>query len=135
VPPPHYYEGSIRVRADGQGVVALAPDYGMHDTPHWAERFTVPVGALERLRAALLACRPLLAQATRQPTDDRHLGGPTQMLTVRFDNEWFTVSRRAAAAHPDLLALFDQVRRLAPTDLWEALQVRRAAYWNQNTNE
>ncbi|MBN2431125.1 MAG: hypothetical protein JXQ27_06595 [Acidobacteria bacterium] len=126
IPPPDYYEYTIRIGPGPHGVVLFRPDYPSHDPPEWAVPFDVTADELSALWAELAAAG-LLSGRSWPAREDHAVGGSLERVTVAQAGRPVTVPWRPA--EPERLApLYRFLRSLVPEPLWRDLRARHEAY-------
>ena len=121
LPPPHHYEYTIAVTAEGLGTIVFHPDYPEHGGPVWEERFQVSVPQLDELHALMLG-RGVFADAW-EPDPDPPVGGSLEWLEVTADGRRHLVPstlRRPEAVEP----VYRLIRALVPAPTWADLMAR-----------
>ena len=89
VPPPYYYEFTIRLGPGKQGSIEFLPDYPMHDPPMWTETFDLDEGDLNRLHA-LMAEKGVFTAGWTEVADPP-VGGSLEWMEVTVGEERFLV--------------------------------------------
>jgi len=126
IPPPDYYEYTIRIGPGPQGVVLFRPDYPSHDPPEWAVPFEVTTADQAALRQEL-ATAGLLSGRPWPSREDHAVGGGLERVTVTQAGRPVSVPWRPA--EPERLApLYHFLRSLVPEPLWRDLRARHEAY-------
>jgi len=114
VPPPHHFEYTIRVIADGRGVINYFLNYDY--TSVWTDSFSVPRDTLEKVYR-LMVKTGILTKAW--PEAGRHpIGGSTQWLEVVANKK--TVSIPAFPKDPgNIQEVYDAIKALVPQPVWD----------------
>ncbi len=123
VPPPHHFEYTIRVIADGRGAINYFPDYD--NTSVWTESLAVSKQALEgvyRLMTKTGVTTKAWPEAKRHP-----IGGSTQWLNVVANRK--TVMIPAFPKDPgNIQEVYDAVKALVPQPVWDKFSGLREEY-------
>jgi hypothetical protein len=123
MPPPHHYEYTIRVVADGRGAVNYFPSYDT--TPVWTESLAVSKSALEnvyRLMTKAGVTTKAWPEAKQHP-----IGGETQWLNVVANRK--TVMIPAFPRDPgNIQEVYDAIKSLVPQPVWDKLSGLREEY-------
>lgn len=125
MPPPYYYEYTIRIGPGTTGEIVFLPDYSIHQPPVWTERFPVEEAALDRLYALLLEKGILSrswAERERMP-----VGGSTEWLEVTAHGRQVKISSRIEDVEA-VAELYAAIRALVPAPIWQSLHARRAEF-------
>jgi len=123
VPPPHHYEYTIRVVADGRGAVNYFLNYD--DITVWTESLAVSKSALEEVYR-LMAKNGVTTKAW--PEAKRHpVGGETQWLNVVANRKTIMIPAfpKDAGGLPEV---YDAIRALVPQPVWDKLSGLREEY-------
>jgi len=125
MPPPHHYEYTIAVAADGSGTIVFCPDYPEEGVSSWEESFRVTASQLDELHR-------LMDEAgvfTRQwgSVEDAPVGGSLEWLEAVADGQTRLVPSTPRDPEP-LQPVYALIRRLVPADLWADLERRHQAY-------
>ncbi len=127
VPPPAYYEHTIRLAPNGEGEIVFYPDYPQHNPPVWTESFTLSHDELSGLHS-LIAKNKLLIRKWRPPAKPS-IGGSLESLRINAPDKQVSVpSRLNAKDAADLREVYDALRALVPQQIWDSLRARRQAF-------
>jgi hypothetical protein len=123
VPPPHHFEYTIRVIADGRGVINYFLNYD--NTSVWTESLAVSKDTLEKVYR-LMTKTGVTTKAW--PEAGRHpVGGSTQWLKVVADKK--TVSIPAFPRDPGAIQeVYDAIKALVPQPVWDKFSGLREEY-------
>jgi hypothetical protein len=126
VPPPDYYEYTIRLEPGSRGVMRFRPDYPQHDPPEWEAVFDLDETQLGLL-LQMIRATGLLAGRDWPRREDGAVGGPLERLKVTLGGRWYIIP--AQPAEPERLAeLYRFIRSLVPESVRREFHARHAAY-------
>ncbi len=127
LPPPYHYEYTLRLQADGQGEMAMTPDYPGTDVPTWREPFSLSQPELGQLYATLLKAGLFSTPWAEQ--GEPPIGGSTQTLEVQAGGRRITLPTFPVAEQRAQVELMvAAVQAVVPPELSSDLQARREAY-------
>ncbi len=123
MPPPHHFEFTIRVTADGRGAVNYFPSYD--NTSVWTESLAVSKQDLEKVYR-LMVKTGVVTKAW--PEAKRHpIGGSTQWLNVVANRK--TIMIPAFPKDPGgLQEVYDAIHALVPQTVWDKFSGLREEY-------
>jgi hypothetical protein len=123
MPPPHHFEYTIRVIADGRGAINYFPDYD--NTSVWTESLAVSKEALEKV-CQLMVKTGVTTKAW--PEAKRHpIGGSTQWLNVVANRK--TIMIPAFPRDPgNIQKVYDAIKALVPQPVWDKFSGLREEY-------
>jgi hypothetical protein len=126
IPPPYHYEYDIRLGPGVAGEIVFTPDYPGRDTPVWTEPLTISEEQFAKLYA--LMADDVLAREWRKMKQPP-VGGSLEWLEVTAGGKQVTVpsfpQKRDAAP---LRAIYDTLRAIVPSELWDSLMARLAKH-------
>ena len=125
LPPPHHYEYTITVDADGSGTIVFYPDYPEEGVEPWEEGFRVTASQLGELHRTMDEA-DILAREWAS-VEDPPVGGSLEWLEVAAGGRTHRVPSTPREPEP-LQPVYAAIRRLVPADLWADLERRRRAY-------
>jgi len=116
VPPPYYYEYSVKVDTNGSGVVELLPDYPMHHPVPRTVEINVGHSTLECLYMEMTKVE--LFEKECRVVDSDWVGGSLSSLVVRaWGKEYKVPSFISSADTRRLEPLFLAIRGLIPSQI------------------
>jgi len=123
MPPPHHFEYTIRVIADGRGAINYFPD--CDNTSVWTESLAVSKEALEKV-CQLMVKTGVTTKAW--PEAKRHpIGGSTQWLNVVANRK--TIMIPAFPRDPgNIQKVYDAIKALVPQPVWDKFSGLREEY-------
>jgi hypothetical protein len=123
MPPPHHFEYTIRVIADGRGAINYFPSYD--NTSVWTESLAVSKDTLEKVYRLMVKTGVTIKawpEAKRHP-----IGGSTQWLNVVANKK--TVMIPAFPEKPGgLQEVYDAIKSLVPQPVWDKFSGLREEY-------
>ena len=125
LPPPHHYEYTISLAADGRGTIVFYPDYPSEGVEPWEETFRVTDSRLDELHR-LMDEAGIFAREW-ESIEDAPVGGSLEWLEVVADGQVWLVPSTPRDPEP-LQPVYAFVRRLVPAGLWADLERRRRTY-------
>lgn len=130
IPPPHYFEHTIRIGPGPEGALEMTAGYPGPGTPVWNERFPLGPEHLDWLYDALAGQGLFSQQWPARP--DVPVGGGSLVLRAVANGQQFTLPPYLGPAQePAAAAMRGAVRALLPPGLWETVNARREAYVHQ----
>ena len=127
LPPPHYWEYSIRLGPGPEGRMEVTPGYPSPHVPRWSQRFELYAIQLDSLFQVLV--EQGLFDAGIAPASEVPVGSDSQMLVVTANGREYHVPAFAAPAQEAAAALLRAaVVALAPRLIRDTLRARRDAY-------
>ena len=129
VPPPYYYEYTIRVYPGLKGEIEFQPDYDPNSPPVWNRNFTLTPDDLAPI-VTMLEKNQLLNERRLQ-SKEPFVGGAIEYAEINYCGRNIYLNRQGAA---DLANIVDQVFRsfksLVPDSIWLELNTLREEYIN-----
>ncbi len=122
VPPPHYYEYSIKIGPRLDGVINFYPDYPQHDLPVWVEHFTVSDDTLLALYQ-LMVERNLLRQNWTE-IQDAPVGGSLEWLDITADGVEYKIPSMIEESS-EIEMVSEVIRSHVPIEIWKKLISQR----------
>ena len=122
VPPPHYYEYSIRIGPGLNGVIDFYPDYPQHDLPAWVEHFVVDAEALGSLYTLMIEgdiFRPSWTAIENAP-----VGGSLEWLDISVGGADYKIPSMIEESS-QLEQIFEALRNIVPIEIWKKLFAQR----------
>jgi hypothetical protein len=127
LPPPYYYQFNIRVGPNLSGVIELQPDYDFNSPPIWHESFTLDEQTAKKLLELLEQTKAF--QTKWQETVEPTVGGSLESAEIAYCGQHIRISNQAAPEQAKIASqIFEAVRAVAPTRIWNDLMVRRQEY-------
>lgn len=125
VPPPHYYEYSIKFGAGLIGTINFYPDYPQHDLPAWIEQFAVTADAHAALYL-LMTERDLFRQNWTE-IQDAPVGGSLEWLDITADGVEYKIPSMIEES-PEIESIYEAIRSLVPVEIWKHLISQREEF-------
>jgi hypothetical protein len=127
MPPPHHYEYTVVVGADGKGTVIFRPDYPSDKVPTWTETFSV---SDEDVRALykLVVDKNMLRDNWRE-LGSPPVGGSVEWAVIKASGEEHEIPSALEAGDAAVAGeLYKEVKSLVPQATWDKLMAQRDEY-------
>jgi hypothetical protein len=127
MPPPHHYEYTVVVGADGKGSVIFRPDYPSDKVPTWTETFAVGDEEIRGLYS-LVVEKNMLRDNWRE-LDSPPVGGSVEWAEIRASSKEHRVPIALEVGDSTVAAeLYEHVKSLVPQATWDKLMSQRDEY-------
>jgi hypothetical protein len=134
VPPPYYYEYSIKILEDRTGIVTYRPDYDLEGVPLWNRYFTIPQELYSSLYN-LLVSSEFYAYAWNQALEI-NVGGSQEWCEGIIENHEFHIPAELTQEDAERVGtLYLIFKQLGPEEMWEDLEQMRKEYMNKYFQE
>jgi hypothetical protein len=128
LPPPYYYEYTIRIGPGPQGEIEYRPDYAANDPPVWTETIPIQEADLDALYA--LCAEKGVFTTDWRPMDSPPIGGSSDSMEITADGSQISIPSFVAGEQGanDLREVYEAINALVPREIWTALQLQGDQY-------
>lgn len=125
LPPPHHYEYEICLESH-LGLIRYIPDYPSNNVPIWQIPFPTEPGIWNQICEIPSA----LMGSDMHHNDPACIGGAQEKVVIEFvDDHERTSTYLMQGQDKSMVDMYQKIRFVVPSAIWEELDLRRARYW------
>jgi len=122
MPPPHYYEFTIRINSSLKCEIIFRPDYPSHNPPEWKEHFKVNRTDIDNLHRLM---REKDVFSKEWAVEDRIAeGGSYDWLDIQAEGGSFRIPSDIKD-RTEIEEVYQFIKSLVPQKIWSDLHARR----------
>jgi len=122
MPPPHYYEFTIRINSNLNCEIVFLPDYPSHNPPVWKEPFKLVQADIDQLHRLML--EKDIFRESWAVEEKIAEGGSYDWMDVKTKDRQFRI-HSAIRDREKIEAVYQYIKSLVPQKIWSDLHARR----------
>jgi hypothetical protein len=127
IPPPYYYEYTIRIGPGSGGEIVFQPDYSFNDPPVWTEKLEFTEQNLIELHA-LMVEKEVFERDWKQ-AEEPSVGGSLEWVEVAWRGKQLAIPSQLDSEDAAIMKdVYQAIRSFVPDAVWAKLMSQREEY-------